>query len=266
MTNNGTLDGYDDIAGLLDDDIPIDPDEAAGRTSELGKAPVPGAPGQEGSSPAVATAPDQPDDGATHADGNGPVPDAGPATMAAQTAPAVPGPASPLERYVSALREEIEPDDDGQEVYVDPGTLLALAQACLDEARAEREQRLAADESLRRDVAAGLGSVSPIVTVNPTINISSVDAGDAVLHAESLTLPPAAAAALAATHAEPAAAAKQGDDGQRPDDAERQPARRRKGIPATVVGIALGLALGLVLLAVLLLVLQAVPGGAIGAL
>lgn len=274
MSDNGTFDGRDDLADLLAADIPLDPDEAAGRTSELGTAPVPDDSGQPDPCPAETQGqgPDPARGGAPSTEAPGPVPGAAPDAMAPQTAPATPaaataGTPSPLERYVGALREEVGAGRDGEEVYVDPGTLLALAQACLDEARAEREQRLAADEAVRRDVAAGLGAVSPVVTVNPTINISSVDAGDAVLHAESLTLPPAAAGALAGTHASPQGADStlgpaRGDEGPRAEGAAKQPARRRRGVPATAVGIAIGFA---ILTLLFFLVLQALPGVAVGA-
>lgn len=277
-----TSDGYDDLTSLLADDIPLDPDEAAGRTSELGTGHAAGVPSQPEDGPdepgAVGDDPEDTDD------------EPSPATpvqatetrvaMEAAPAPETPGRAeapSPLERYVDALGEEVEgADDEGAEVYVDPGTLLALAQACLAEARSEREQRQRGDELVRRDLAGTLRSASPVVTVNPQITISSVDAGDATLNVDRLTLPPAAAAAIASKPAAPAGAAvapapatdsllepAPGEEARpKPEDkGEPTAPAGRKGIPATVVGIAIGLAL----LAVLFLVLQLVSGGVVGA-
>lgn len=279
-----TSDGYDDLTSLLADDIPLDPDEAAGRTSELGTAHAAAGPSQpEGE------AEDGPDE--AEAVGEDPEETAGepsPArsiqasepheAMEAAPSPEAPVRAeapSPLERYVDALGEEVGgADTDGAEVYVDPGTLLALAQACLAEARSEREQRQRADELVRRDLAGALRSASPVVTVNPQITISSVDAGDATLNVDRLTLPPAAAAAIAGTPAAPARAAvapgpaadsllepAPGEEASPKTDEKGAPASpaRKRGIPATVVGIAIGLAL----IAILFLVLQLVSGGVV---
>lgn len=278
-----TSDGYDDLTSLLADDIPLDPDEAAGRTSELGTAPTAGGPSQPEGEPE-----DEPEAVGENPEDTAGEPSPAGTTQAAEAheameaAPAPEAPSraeasSPLERYVDALGEEVEgADADGAEVYVDPGTLLALAQACLAETRSEREQRQRADELVRRDLAGALRSTSPVVTVNPQITISSVDAGDATLNVDRLTLPPAVAAALAGTLGAPARAAvtpgpaadsllepAPGEEARpKPDDKGAAPApARKKGIPATVVGIAIGLAL----LAVLFLVLQLVSGGVVGA-
>lgn len=267
MSDKPSPDGYDDLEALLANDIPLDPDEAAGRTTELASPTGDAAPhGDLGPVPAQDDPEPTPDEASTGAD-EPPVP---PARDPYPT----PAP-SPLEAYVGALADEVGSSADGEEVYVDPETLLSLAQACLAEARAEREQRRLADEAVRRQLADGIRAVPPVVTVNPTIEIASVDAGNATLHAESLSLPPSPYAALAGPREAPAKAptttdsapdsllepAPEPTDAQKAPDEPKAPAKARKGIPATVVGIAIGLAL----LAVLLLVLQAVSGGAVGA-